>query len=616
MISCPNSLIFDLCKHRDWRRVELECKREPLNAAYNVGDDIGSLPLHVACKKQPTSRVIRSLLIAYPKAARTHDANGYLPLHIACLSNASLEVLQLLTDNDPETASLFNAAGESTLAILSRARDSTESNVDFHNPALWESESAETQEIIYTTLYWQKVQVLIEAIAIHRQSNTLQCIDDLFTMHAAVSLSWCPADVLHFCCYKFPEQVQMIDECGRLPLHLVVRRTAYYKSNETLAGKLQIREKSIIIPRLLHLYPEAAQRMDPHEPMGRYPLHTSLINKHEWYGGVKELYQHHPEATLTLDPVENLYPFQLASFDLDTVFQLLRNAPSALKNASSNLQSNIVKTVHEVLPILVDGTTFHSPPQRSPHKREKRRKHVETSLRAELESLVFPVFDDKQHSGSKTKVSKNPSSAHKDIFFSIDDADNNMYKKNVVEVIWEPPPSEQGRQRKKLEKVHSILEIVIPGKRLHASTRRKAKSSVMPPITVDESEYYPDEAPALVEETDHSGTTSSDISGESFPGEKAIASIYAEMLRYDPSEQSVDTRLMQNLNFDVLSTCSQTETDESSASNNVTYNKYKCMISGAAQTDKYAHEWSNDIVSRNVRKLYKQPTVEVFNCSF
>ena len=616
MSSTPNSLIFDLCKHRNWRRVELECNHEPLNASYNIGDDIGSLPLHVACKKQPTSRAIRSLLKAYPKATRTYDANGYLPLHVACLSNASMEVLQTLTDNDPETASLFNTSGESTLAILSRARDTTESTVDFHNPALWKLESTETQEINYSTLYWQKVQVLLEAIAIHRQSSALQCVDDLFTLHAAVSLSWCPADVLHFCCFQFPEQVRLKDDSGRLPLHLVVRRAAYYKSNETLAGKLHIREKSIIIPRLLHLYPEAAQCMDPDEPSGRFPLHTALVNKHEWYGGVNELYQQHPEATLTLDPVEKLYPFQLASFDLDTAFQLLRKAPSALMNSTALFQS----TPHEILvkvPAFDNQTTLHSPPQRTPHQREKRRKHVENALRAELESFAFLIFDDRHDNHSidnfnadTSKAKNNRFTANEDIFFSVNEVCEKECSKNHVDVIWEPPCAQRG-ERKGEERIHSIREIVVPEQPFHASARRGAKSSVVPPIIVATSEY---DAPNLIEETEHSTATSMEDSGEEFFHEEITSkTTFAEMLRFDPSEQSVDTRLMQNLNFEVLSTCSNTLTDETSSSNNSSYNKYKCMISGAVQKE-YTHGWSQDVVSKKVRKLYKQPTLDIINC--
>lgn len=644
MSSSPNSSIFDLCKHRDWRRVELECNREPLNAVYNCGDDIASLPLHVACKKQPTSRVVRSLLKAYPQAARIPDANGYLPLHVACLSNASVEVLQTLTDNDPETASLFNTAGESTLAILSRARDTTESYVDFHNPALWQSESTEAQEINYTTSYWQKVQVLLEAIAIHRQSSTLQCVDDLFTLHAAASLSWCPADILHFCLYRFPEQVEMTDDCGQLPLHLVIRRSAYHKSNETLAGKLHIREKSITIPRFLHLYPEAATLMDPLEPSGRYPLHTALLHKHEWFGGVKELYQNNPEATLTRDPVENLYPFQLASFDLDTTFQLLRKAPSALMNAAEILRRNETKTsdAHHVsipvLPSLSKQTVLHSPPQRTPRQNEKRRKNIDTSLRAALASYVFPAVDDDQltcHNNnncdpSRNKTCKNGSTKHEDIFFSIDGVDDDTCNSNPLEVVWEPPHRERRRGQYNMDRIHSIREIAFPQAKFHSSVRRGAKSSVVPiiiiaagaasdqcpdetPLLVEESEidgineHCRDEARHNIEETEHSGSTIS--SGEEFYS-------YAEMLRNVPSEQSVDTRQMQNLNIEMLdmhSTCSHTMADESTSSQKETYNKYKCMISGMIQKDRYTHEWSHDVVSRNVRKLYKQPTVELFN---
>ena len=623
MSSDPNSLIFDLCKHRNWLRVEMECNLEPVNASYNIGDDIRSLPLHIACKKQPTSRVIRSLLKAHPKATRTFDDNGYLPLHVACLSNASIEVLQTLSDNDPETASLFNASGESTLAILSRARDTTEIQVDFHNPALWKSESTKTQAINYSTLYWQKIQVLLEAIAIHRQSSTLQCVDDLFTLHAAVSLRWCPADVLHFCCHQFPEQVRMTDDSGRLPLHVVIRQTAYYKSNETLAGKLHLKEKSIIIPRLLHIHPEAAHCTDPDEPNGRFPLHTALINKHEWYGGVNELYQQHPEATLALDPVENLYPFQLASFDLDTAFQLLRNAPSALINSTVLSQIDMYEV--PVFSTLNNQATSHSPPQRTPRQREKRRKQVETSLRAEFENFAFPTFDDEEHVSTRDKVldftyiieaRERNFVAKEDIYFSIDDVETDACNDKNVDVIWDPIPCGRRRQRNNMERIHSIQEIVVPEKPFHTSVRRGAKSSVVPPVIAATSEHCLDEAPILVEDTEHSVEISCEHScgEELFREVKTHSTPYSETLRFVPSEQSVETRLMQNLNVEDLSTCSNTTmTNDSASSENTTYNKYKYLISGTVQKDEYTHEWSHDVVTNEVIKLYKQPTIDMIN---
>jgi len=71
----PSSLIYNYCKQRDWRRVEIHCEIDPVDAKYKAGrDEEGARPLHVACSKQPTVRVIQSLLKAYPKAVRVPNS--------------------------------------------------------------------------------------------------------------------------------------------------------------------------------------------------------------------------------------------------------------------------------------------------------------------------------------------------------------------------------------------------------------------------------------------------------------------------------------------------------------------------------------------------------------
>jgi ankyrin repeat protein len=622
MASCPNSSILDLCKHRDWRRVELECKREPLNATYICGgDDYGAHPLHIACKKQPTARVVRELLKAYPQAAYIPNDNGYLPLHLACMSNSSIEVLRTLTDNEPRTASMMTSSGETTITVLARARDKTENNIDFSNSMQWQSETPEFQKINYTTIYWQKVQVLLEAIAIHRQRNTLQCVDDLFTLHAAVSLNWCPAEVLHFCCVRFPDQIQMRDDYGRLPLHVAVGHPAYCRSNETLLGKLQIREKSIVLPRLLKLYPDAARCNDPQEPKGRYPLHSALVNNHEWHGGVKELLQQFPDAALCVDPIENLYPFQMASHDLDTVFQLLRSAPSALINSMpppkyDNVQTNCIGVCGAKSEAIYQ-MQLHSSRQSTPHVREKRGRFVtrtvidqfETNANVACDEALFEDFVLSKRETGRTcepchsdvvwvpvplsRVYKNFYAVprNEDILISSDDLKMltlsekyNSYTAAKYEVVWNPPSYEKRIKQFTLDKVHSIQEIIVKSKRNKGSKRREGPLSSIPSIIM------------------------TNVESESSDDDTTVG---AEVAYYEPSLQSLDTRVVRNFQSGAQSACSETITDESMSSNTDSiYNKYKCMISGPTEV-KYTHEWKQDVVKKQTRSLYKQPSLEI-----
>jgi hypothetical protein len=344
----PSPLIYNYCKQRDWRRIEIHCRTDPTDASYHCGNGDSATPLLVACSKQPTVRVIQALLEAYPKGVRVANSNGELPLHVACRSNASVTVLRTLADHNPAAASRLTNAGEDAIAVLLRTRDRTESHVNFHDPVFWASNTFDLRKMNYSSVFWQKVQVILEALGTHRQHQNLPCpeTENLLVLHAAVSLSWCPAEILFYCCTQFPDEIRARDHMGRLPLHVAVGCTAVCRSNDTLIGKIQLREKSVVIPRLLQFFPQASRAADPTEPNGRYPLHTALLSRHEWHGGVKELWHHYPDAAMVVDPVERLLPFQLASFDLDTTYQLLRSAPAALLPLRTSEISALSKEIY------------------------------------------------------------------------------------------------------------------------------------------------------------------------------------------------------------------------------------------------------------------------------
>lgn len=318
----PSSKVYDLCCKRAWHQVVQLCQSNPLDAQYQCDD---GLALHIACKFRSPVRVVRALLEAYPTAASLPNFKGELALHEACRYNASVSVIRELTKCSPASA----LVQPSPLYTLFLSRETTESNRDHNNTAvLWHTEKDDLQPVLYLTLFWQKVQVLLEAAATHRQQRQRQDMTKLFILHAAVSIPDCPIEIILFCLSEYPEQIRLSDGCGRLPLHVAVGRSISAAST-SLLGKLLLREKSIVI-RLLEIYPEAAKIMDPNEPVGRYPLHTALSNGHEWHGGVKELFYNCPDAGSVQDPTEGLHPFQMVTCDVDSVFHLLRHMPSTL----------------------------------------------------------------------------------------------------------------------------------------------------------------------------------------------------------------------------------------------------------------------------------------------
>jgi ankyrin repeat protein len=318
--------LYELCVKRQWHKVVRHCQTQPGDARYQDND--GNTPLHIACKHRPSVRVVLSLLEAFPASTMQFNAAGDLPLHEACRSNASVSVLREITKFFPGTASLENNKGATAVNILCNSRDSTETNLQSSNSdVLWHTTKEDLQNVNYASVFWQKMQVLLEAAACHRGLGPEGTM--LLVLHAAVALSSCPIQVLMFCLSQYPDQINQRDVTGQLPLHIAVANRNKQR-DDTLPlqlRKLQPRGSCPII-RLLELYPEAAGQQDPNEPIGRTPLHTALAHGHEWHTGVKELFQYAPDAAYEVDPVTRLQPFQMAAEnDVDTCYQLLRNNP-------------------------------------------------------------------------------------------------------------------------------------------------------------------------------------------------------------------------------------------------------------------------------------------------
>lgn len=352
----PHSNLYDLTVDMNWRKVLRACEIRPVDASYQDAD-LGETPLYVACQQRPPVRVVRALLRAFPQGAYVPSYNGDLPIHIACRWNASIEILRELVQWAPDTASQASKWGATALVALWDGRDVIDSNDAPEN---------------YNTVFWQKAQVILEAIAKSRRVQHVTRQDngtshggsakvnersqktaeaEPFVLHAAVSLGslGCPYPILEYAIAKYSHQKFQRDESGKLPLHIAVGPTTWSKLSRR---RYKPREQQVI-SKLLELGSDTALQIDPNEPSGRYPLHTALTYRHQWSGGVKDLFKHSPELILCRDPILGVYPFQLAAIpvgssisttlctpDLATIYHLLRSHPAALNAPIARLASS------------------------------------------------------------------------------------------------------------------------------------------------------------------------------------------------------------------------------------------------------------------------------------
>lgn len=332
-----DSDLYDLVLDMHWDRVVEYAHQHPITARHQEGDSLET-PLHVAVQLRPPVRAIRALLDAFVDAPSVPERKGEYPLHIACRYNASLEVIQKLVKDRPGVACLETKWGGLPVVSLWRSNASNEARAD------------------YTSDFWQKMLVLLRAVAQSRREQYQRGGDDdddddrddnnRCLVHAAVSMGslGCPVPVLDFCLAQHADQVRVTDQSGRLPLHIVTGPTSW-----TCRAKRRYKPREEeTLERLLRLHPEAARVSDPTTPGRRLPLHHALAHRHTWDGGVCHLIQCAPEVLLQPDPACGLLPFLAAAtpvgetvVDLNTVYQTLRFFPAALETARQDCEVEI-----------------------------------------------------------------------------------------------------------------------------------------------------------------------------------------------------------------------------------------------------------------------------------
>lgn len=76
------------------------------------------LPLHEACIRKPTQKIVKALLSAYHNAASIQDGDGRLPLHHACANSASPDIIESLLVAFPEAIDVKDGWQKTPLQTL------------------------------------------------------------------------------------------------------------------------------------------------------------------------------------------------------------------------------------------------------------------------------------------------------------------------------------------------------------------------------------------------------------------------------------------------------------------------------------------------------------------
>lgn len=258
--------------------------------------------------------VIQTLVGAWPKITSIRGASGAYPLRLAIERHSSSAVVECLctspdivtdTDTHMENTALHAAfdngqvpRGSVVSLLLKMAPQvSTLTCRSGHSPLTLACQKY-TQLSGRKVSLWNIVAMLLLAAKYGNSYPDLTALLDqkAFVVHAAVS-TLLPKEVVMNALYLYPDQAGLADCFGNYPFQLTL--TSPYEG-----------AKSDILLKLLDQYPEAATFRTQD---GQSMLATAVMSLSVDARVIARLVQVQPETLRELNPVLNLYPFQLAA---------------------------------------------------------------------------------------------------------------------------------------------------------------------------------------------------------------------------------------------------------------------------------------------------------------
>lgn len=385
-------MLCDLVKAQDWPGVSLRLSGYPTEAM--MQDERGRTALHHACSATngPPADVCRDLLIMFIGAAWTEDEFGWTPLSLACANRSSVEVVQMLIDACQIAVSLQTHCGMTPLYLATWSHASTEVLRLLLQAAprcvLWPTRVGETPlRLLWSEckeefkrdpngVEFQKMDLFLRSAHHGTIAEALPFNRQWRILHAAAA-ACTPPDMFQYIIHRFPEQIRMRDEYGRLPLTLAVcarvfvdhchntsvsseeslddesASTSSYADADTismmdddegehdrhfdfedvLGGNDQAQEDedhrehaNIDMSNVDHHSSshdttsviEQLILADPSaasvpDPNGRLPLMLAISSQKIWNRGIKSVFEAAPKALVTRDHGTFLYPFMFAA---------------------------------------------------------------------------------------------------------------------------------------------------------------------------------------------------------------------------------------------------------------------------------------------------------------
>ena len=230
----------------------------------------------------PSLDLIRPLLEAFPRAARSKDAFDNLPLHTACSHGASLPILQLLVQAYPAALKMVGSEEDYPLHLACIVGASTETISYLGNkwPAAFLAPNKRQSRPLHLVVARQPTVETV-SLMLSKGSGALKCKDNNrdLPLHVACKHG-ASLDILQLLVRKYSAALQHANSRGDWPLHVAMRAAAPI---HVVTWLMERAPKALIQPNILH----------------DTPLHLAVANKDACTTAlVSLLLQQAPEALL------------------------------------------------------------------------------------------------------------------------------------------------------------------------------------------------------------------------------------------------------------------------------------------------------------------------------
>jgi len=306
----------------------------------NLRNQFGGTVLHSACGSQASIDVIQTIIEACPTLVLSRSSNGYQETPLTALWHSHLQSIP----GHMEIASILNRKIQKRKKKMkvdeshkTDDEDDVGNQTSDHFDRFWEKVIFLARVAFFqqsslsssASMLQQQKQEDDDDIEIATTSNPIMIpqpiFDDgsLYGLHGLFLLR-APINAIKVAILLHPEWVEIPDEEGNYPLHVIIlRRPFRLKDGE-------------IIQMLLETFPQAAGLQNK---AGDTPIVLALRGRMNWEDGLNSIVRANPGLLGTRDPHTGLYPFLLAAslggaVAINTSYQLLCEQPDLLVEAA------------------------------------------------------------------------------------------------------------------------------------------------------------------------------------------------------------------------------------------------------------------------------------------